>query len=332
LLNQSLSCKVYSLVSSRTVAPQIGSAGTGLLLVLVGLNVLWAGAYPSARVVMETHRAEWVAAFRFVGTALGLGALLLIPAFRRALARRFPTRPRDFVLAAALGAFGVSSTYICYFWGTKLSTATEATILVSTSPIFYALLARWWLKEPFPLTKSFGIAIGLLGAWVIVNKGLVLRQFSGATWGNLLVMMGVLIESIDVVLAKSLAMRYSGVAVFWIESVFAGLSLTLIALLVAGVPPAELSPAQGWALGYLIGVCTVFAFSVWFYLMERAPVGGMGVSILAQTPAAAFIGYFILHEPLHPTVWLGAALIMSGIWFTLKPPVKRHQERRRSRR
>jgi len=301
--------------------------------VLIGLNVLWAGAYPAARVVMETHRAEWVAAYRFVGTAIGLGALLLLPALRRALANRFPNRTRDFALAAALGAFGVSSTYICYFWGAKLSTATEATILVSTSPIFYALLARWWLKEPFPLSKSVGIATGLLGAWLIVNKGLVLREFSGATWGNLLVMAGVLIESIDVVLAKSLAVRYSGVAVFWIESVFAGVSLTLIALLVAGTPPAELSRAQGWALFYLIGVCTVFAFSVWFYLMERAPIGGMGVSILAQTPAAAFIGYFILHEPLHPTVWFGAALIMSGIWLTLRSPsVARGNHARRRRR
>jgi hypothetical protein len=68
----------------------VGSAGTGLFLVLIGLNVLWAGAYPAARVVMETHRAEWVAAFRFVGTALGLGLLLLLPAFRRAVAKPFP--------------------------------------------------------------------------------------------------------------------------------------------------------------------------------------------------------------------------------------------------
>jgi drug/metabolite transporter (DMT)-like permease len=308
---------------SRVSASSVGSAGTGLFLVLVGLNVLWAGAYPAARVVMETHRAEWVAAFRFVGTALGLGLLLLLPAFRRAVANRFPNRRRDFFLAAGIGAIGVSSTYICYFWGTKLSTATEATILVSTSPIFYALLARWWLKEPFPLSKALGIGIGLLGAWVIVNKGLVLHEFSGATLGNLLVLMGVVIESIDVVLAKSLAVRYSGVAVLWIESLFAGLSLTLIASLVVGPPPAELTVAQGWALAYLIGVCTIFAFSVWFYLMERAPIGGMGVSILAQTPAAALIGYFLLQEPLHPTVWYGAGLIMSGIWLTLKPPSRR---------
>ncbi len=287
---------------------------------LIGLNVLWAGAYPAARLVMETHRAEWVAAFRFLGAALGLGALLLIPAFRRTLANRFPTRPRDFAFAAALGAFGVSSCFICYFWGAKLSTATEATILVSTAPLFYALLARWWLKEPFPLGKVLGIGTGLLGAWVIVNRGLILQEFSGATLGNLLVLMGVLIESVDVVLAKSLVNRYSGVAVLWIESLFAGVSLTLIGLLVAGVPPLELSAVQAWALLYLIGVCTVFAFSIWFYLMERAPIGGMGVSILAQTPAAALIGYFLLGETLHPTVWVGAALIMSGIWLTLRAP------------
>jgi drug/metabolite transporter (DMT)-like permease len=52
--------------------------------------------------------------------------------------------------------------------------------------------------------------------------------------------------------------------------------------------------------------------------MERAPVGAMGVTIFAQTPAAAFIGYFLLREALHPTIWLGAGLIIGGILLTLR--------------
>lgn len=307
---------------SRTEVPpireQYGSAGTGMLLILVFLNVLWAGANPAALIMMQNHRPEWVAGFRFVGTAILLGMLLAIPSFRRVFAPHFPRHLPHILLMGAVGFFGVTTAYICYFWGTKLSTATEATLLVSSSPVFYALMARLVLKERFPLLKSFGILLGLMGVWVIVNKGFALREFSGATLGNLLVLAGVLTESVNLSVAKSLAMRYSGVALLWIEACGAGVALVVVSWLVAGAPVLNWTPSDVGAWLYLTVVCTVFAFSIWFYLMERAPIGGMGVSVFAQTPAAAFIGYFLLDESLHPLIWVGAGLILVGMMLTLR--------------
>lgn len=300
------------------VREQLGSAGAGAVAVLVFLNILWAGANPAALVMMHNHRPEWVAAFRFIGAASLMWLLVAIPQVRRTLAAHFPRYLPHLMLAAAIGFFGVSTAYICYFWGTRLSTATEATLLVSSSPIFYAILARLWLKERFPPEKTAGIILGMAGVWVIVNKGLLLREFSGATLGNLLVLLGVLTESFNVVAAKSLAMRYSGVALLTIEASFAAVSLTAISFLFAGAPNLHWTPTDFWMWFYLVVVCTVFAFSVWFYLMERAPVGAMGVTIFAQTPAAAFIGYFVLKEQLHPTIWIGAGLIIGGILLTLR--------------
>ncbi|MCS6923841.1 MAG: DMT family transporter [Fimbriimonadales bacterium] len=300
------------------VREQYGTAGAGAIAILVFLNILWAGANPAALVMMQHHRPEWVAAFRFLGAAALLWLLVAIPAVRRTLAAQFPRYLPHLLTAAAIGFFGVTIAYICYFWGTRLGTATEATLLVSSSPIFYAILARLLLGERFPREKTLGILLGMAGVWVIVNKGLLLREFSGATLGNLLVLLGVLTESVNVVVAKSLAMRYSGVALLTIEASFAALALTAVSLLFVGAPNLSWTPTDFWMWFYLTVVCTVFAFSVWFYLMERAPVGAMGVTIFAQTPAAAFIGYFLLREQLHPTIWLGAGLIVGGILLTLR--------------
>ena len=313
------------LANAPPIREQYGTAGAGAVVVLTLLNILWAGANPAALVMMQHHRPEWVAAFRFLGAAALLWLILALPTVRRALAPYFPCTRAHFLLAAAIGFFGVPTAYIGYFWGTKLSTATEATLLVSSSPIFYAILARLFLHERFPREKTLGILLGLLGVWVIVNKGLILREFSGATLGNLLVLAGVLTESVNVVVAKSLAMRYSGVALLTIEASFAAIALTMLSLLFVGAPNLNWTPADFWMWFYLAVVCTVFAFSVWFYLMERAPVGAMGVTIFAQTPAAAFIGYFLLKEQLHPTIWIGAGLIVGGILLTLYRPAKRTQ-------
>jgi drug/metabolite transporter (DMT)-like permease len=304
--------------SPPPIREQYGSAGAGAIAVLVFLNILWAGANPAALVMMQNHRPEWVAAFRFIGAGTMLALLLAIPAVRQTLAPRLPRHLPHLLTAAAIGTIGVPAAYICYFWGTKLSTATEATLLVSSSPIFYALLARLWLRERFPTEKTLGIVLGIVGVWVIVNKGWLLQEFSGATLGNLLVLLGVLIESVNVVVAKSLAMRYSGVGLLAIEACFAAVSLTVVSRLFAGAPNLNWTPIDAAMWFHLAFVCTVFAFSVWFYLMERAPVGAMGVTIFAQTPAAAFIGYFLLREDLHPTIWLGAGLIIGGILLTLR--------------
>ncbi len=306
------------------VREQYGSAGAGAIATLVFLNIIWAGANPAALIMMQNHRPEWVAGFRFIGTSILLGLLLLIPPFRRAVASRFPKHLPHLIVPITLGAVGITTAYICYFWGTRLSTATEATLLVSSSPIFIALIARLALREAFPPQKVTGIVLGLLGVWVIVNKGLLLQQLTGATWGSLLVLTGVLTESIMAVVAKRMAMRYSGVALLWIEATSASVALTLVSFLIAGSPNLNWTQSDLGAWLYLTVLCTVFAFSVWFYILERAPVGGMGITIFAQTPAAGFIGYFLLREELHPTIWIGAGFIVFGILLTM---VKRKESR-----
>lgn len=287
--------------------------------ILVGLNVLWAGAYPSAKVLMGQISPEWAVAWRFGGGALGLSMLIAIPPLRRRLASKFPKGWRDMLWAMALGLIGIPSIFLPYFHGTRLTTATEATILVSIVPVYCALLAWWWLKEPFPPKKWVGVLLALTGAWVIVNKGFALQEFSGSSLGKLLILLGGLAEGITAVVAKPLVMRYSGLAILWIEMCCAGLMLTLIALLSSGVPQqVEPTAAFQSALLYLILICTVFNFVVWFYVMERVPIGAMSISIFAQTPAAAFIGYFLLDERLHPAVWAGTVVILMGVWLTIR--------------
>lgn len=287
--------------------------------ILVGLNVLWAGAYPSAKVLMGQISPEWAVAWRFGGGALGLSTLIAIPPLRRRLASKFPKGWRDTLWAMALGFVGVPCIFLPYFHGTRLTTATEATILVSIVPVYCALLAWWWLKEPFPPKKWLGVLLALTGAWVIVNKGFALQEFSGSSLGKLLILVGGLAEGITAVVAKPLVVRYSGLAILWIEMCCAGLMLTFIALLTSGVPQqVEPTAAFQGALFYLILICTVFNFVVWFYIMERAPIGAMSISIFAQTPAAAFIGYFLLGERLHPAVWAGTVVILIGVWLTIR--------------
>jgi len=116
-------------------------------------------------------------------------------------------------------------------------------------------------------------------------------------------------------------MHYSGVALLWIESAAAAVALTLVGWVVAGAPNWQWTASDFWAWVYLALICTGFAFSVWFYLMESASVGSMGVSVFAQTPAAGFIGYFLLKETLDWTIWAGALLILVGMLLALRSRV-----------
>lgn len=282
---------------------------------LILLNLFWAGSYPAVKVLLETMTPAWIAAWRFTGGALGLGLMMTIPAFRQTLMPRFPNTPKDIATATVIGGVGITIIYLLFFNGAKLTTATEATILTSVAPMYGMAFAWWWLKEPFPKSRRWGALIALCGAWLVVNQGVVPREFNAAKIGNLMILAGGVVEAAVIVLMKRLATRYSGMAVLWLEFLVAAPLLAVIAWTTEGAPVVKLALPQAMAGLYLVGICTLFNFSVWYWLMERAPIGAMSLSVFVQTPAAAVIAYLLLRERLHPTVWLGAGLVLAGVYL-----------------
>lgn len=127
----------------------LGEAG-GILLSKLGVSEL-----PAIQASLM-RQAIALAALTF----WGLAALQLTPWTKSLVA---PNTRGRFLTAAFVGAF--LGTYLSLV-ALKLTYATVAASLNSTSPLFVLPIAAWWLKEKMSLSSIVGTAVAVAGIFV----------------------------------------------------------------------------------------------------------------------------------------------------------------------
>jgi drug/metabolite transporter (DMT)-like permease len=134
----------------------------------------------------------------------------LIRAERRTATAAGPRRKSDIALFFILALLGVFPGQVLITWGTRLSTASNAAIIMLAIPPCTAFFAFLFLRERMTAIRwiSFGIAIG----GVLLCSGSDLRNLnlaSGYLWGNLLVLSGAMGSSFYNSYGKRMLERYS---------------------------------------------------------------------------------------------------------------------------
>jgi drug/metabolite transporter (DMT)-like permease len=241
-----------------------------------------------------------------------LGATVLLPP---AIVRRdrFPRGKTLYVGMAsgvALGAhFG--------FWISSLdyTSVAASVVLVSTQPVFVAILAYMLFGERTSPLSFAGILVALAGTAVIAGDGSV---GSAAILGNVLALVGAVTVAVYVLIGRS--SRTGGVGVLpYSIVVYSAAALTLL-------PVALLLDAQLWGysgkiwfwlwaitLGPQIMGHTVFNWALRY--VEASVVSG---TILAEPVASALLAWLILSEkPGLPTI-LGGVVVLVGLLMLLR--------------
>ncbi|MEC1751687.1 DMT family transporter [Bacillus mojavensis] len=117
---------------------------------------LWASAFPGIRVGLEYYTPEHLALLRLL---IGSMALLLFAALTK---MRLPDM-KDVPVILLLGFLGFALYHLLLNIGEKTVSAGIASLLVTTAPIFSAVLSRLLFGEHFGFSKWIGSIISLLG-------------------------------------------------------------------------------------------------------------------------------------------------------------------------
>lgn len=282
---------------------------------LLLINLLWAAAYPMAKFAINGGVPSVTLAW-----ARWAVAMLLLPLFAR-LVLRVPLRlPReDLLRALALGALALGLVHILVFVGLKYTTAVDATLLLAGEPLVMAVMSLLLLREGMPRQAAWGMVLGFVGAYLLINRGLTPPLHDrGTLVGNLLVAASVFVEGTGTVLSRNLTRRYSGIVVLFWESVGATVTLAIPAYLFWAGVHAAVTPAALGAVLYLGMVNSAFCYAVWFVLMERHHVGNMGVFLFVQPVFGALMGVLWLKEPFGVYTAIGSAMVLTGVWWTIR--------------
>ena len=131
-----------------------------VLVLVVGVLAIATSAI-FVRLTSEAANQSGVAFSLFIAASrLLCAALLLIPAWRSF--KPVPTQPAAYYYAAMAG-FCLALHFAAWVTSLSFTSIAASTSLVTTNPVWVALISRFWFKEKLSRLTIIGIAIALLG-------------------------------------------------------------------------------------------------------------------------------------------------------------------------
>jgi drug/metabolite transporter (DMT)-like permease len=256
-------------------------------------------------------------------------ALVFLYFIKLKLAPAEKLRRRDIPLLFGAGFTGVTLYFFCENNGVSLVTASEASIAIGAIPVL-TMIADW-LSGKISRSKNsdllrpgahqapsarqwIGVFISIAGVWLVAGVSFAL---SGSALGYIYMAGAACSWVAYSLLTRPLFARCSRIyIVFWQSA--AGLVCFI---------PFSIFEFSRWGRPDLpiilhlvfLGICCS-ALGYWFSARSLA-VLGMSVSaiFINLVPLITVIfGFFVMHDRLTPLQWLGAALVIGGVYLSIR--------------
>lgn len=229
---------------------------------------------------------------------------------------------KEWLIGFLLGLLLFGPAHMMYYEALSLTSEVEGTVILTVSPVFTAAFGYFILHERLTVFRTLAIALSFVGAY-IVSVGFELPNMKGHAKGNLLFGLGVLLECLMGVLAAKLSRKTNGVGVLSAQIWGGAASFLVVSLLWAGkfqVAPSDTFLLGALSMGYLICVSGLITFTMWYKIVEDAPLTLLVVGIALQPPVAALIDWIFRSKlPTQNTVIGGLIILIAlGLGFGIK--------------
>ena len=303
--------------TSGNAAPASDGARRSAFGALVLANVLWAGTYAIGKIALAEVPPIELNVIRFI-----LSAVLLAPVLYH-YRRQIPRDRRMLFVLLQLTLLGFVLNKAAEYIGLALSTASDVALLIATESIFTGLLSWIFLRERVTRTGVAALAIGLLGVYLIVERGLIpnLGGSGGETriLGDVLVVLSLLLEAGYTVRGKVTlttlppllftALTITGSLIFWVPA-------GVVAVAHNGLPHLSLA---GWlAAIYLAAITTVVSYWLWFRGLSVVDASAAAPILFIQPLLGAALAILILHDSLTLATVVGAACIVFSLLLVMR--------------
>lgn len=246
--------------------------------------------------------------FRF-----GTGFLILLP-IALLSGRRWP-QGRDWIAAALLGILFFFAFSVLFNFAYSLTTAARGALALSTMPVMTMLVAAAFGAEQLSLRKSVGVVVAMGGVGLALAAGLG-EAPPGAWRGELVMLIATLCMSLYNVWSRPFMARADPLTFLTAGMGAAAACLLVWAVLIGGFSAVrDFGPAQWLAIGYLGLLGSAVIFFLWVYALSHTTPTKVAVSITVNPIFAAFIGAFVIGEPVGIDLIVGLVAVLAGIWI-----------------
>ncbi len=267
------------------------------LAVLVAVTAVWGVTFVQVKDAVAIYPL-----FAFLTVRFAIASCTLLgPAWAR-----LRTLGRGGSLGAVLAGALLGAGYVLQTAGLERTSVSSTGFITGMYVVLTPLLALALFRARIGLAAWGGVALATAGLALLAGV-------HGGSWlGDLLVLAGAAVYSLQIVLMERYAPRYDALAFTLVEmaSAFAG-------LLAVAVAAGQLSVPHGWTVWGALVVTGVFASALAFlaqtWAQRRVSSTQTALAFSLEPVWAAFFGFTLAGDRLSATAWLGCAVIMAGI-------------------
>lgn len=223
--------------------------------------------------------------------------------------------------------FGALGMWICGAWvyiGARSTSATNIALIYALSPVFIALVSRYWLRERLGFVQWLGIALAFAGLVHVVIKGqwsalAQVRPVAGDLW-----ILGATVSwTLYSIFQKRWPTDFSPLA--RLVLIIAGGVLVLLPLTaleaMSGLPMTQ--TFWGWKTLALVVAAALIpgagAYLAYATLQKTLGAARAGLTLYLGPVYAAVTAFIVLGESIEGYHALGAAVILPAIYLASRP-------------
>jgi O-acetylserine/cysteine efflux transporter len=283
-----------------------------VVLAFVLLVLFWSSTFSVVKVGLDYSPPVLFAGLRSLVGGLAMVVAALLWGGR-------PDLRHDWDAYAMLSTLNVVLFLGLQTFAIMLLPSGTAAVLIYLQPILTGLLAWLLLGESLTPAKLAGLLLGFSGI-VAVSVG----GFSGvvSVTGVAFAVVSALMWALGTVYFKRVQDRVSMLWAVALMFLFGGIVLSAVGLAIES--PAEISPSGSLVASILYSglVGTGLAWALWLGLVRAGEASTVAAYVFFVPLASVAIGALVLDERLSASLFIGAVLVVSGIYLVNRRPRK----------
>jgi drug/metabolite transporter (DMT)-like permease len=274
-----------------------------------------------------------IAAYR-----LALASVVLAPiAFVRYRGELIILTRRELALGLLSGFF-LALHFATWITSLQYTTVASSVVLVTTTPLWVALFAPLFLREPITRLVIIGMLLALLGGAVVSlsdtctwNHAFIicppLSEFikGKAFFGDFLALVGAWMAAGYIMIGRRLRAKLSLIPYIFIVYGMAAVVLIVI-MFGAGESPIGYPPMIYLWLFALALIPQLLGHSTFNWALGYLPASIVSVTLLGEPIGSTILAYIILSESPTPLKIIGAVLILVGIYYASQNSDKKNMQ------